>query len=92
MKKTIRLTENDLMRIVKKVIKESKFDGTMETQRRVYDITDHINYLRNRIETDSLSDEEYSDIKVDIMTLEYDLESLGFYYDEESMYSFPFEY
>ena len=29
MKKTIRLTENDLMRIVKKVIKESKFDGYM---------------------------------------------------------------
>jgi hypothetical protein len=29
MKKTIRLTENDLMRIVKKVIKESKFDEYM---------------------------------------------------------------
>ena len=89
MKRIVRLRENDLMRIVKRVIKESKFDRPTTKQRRADYITDYINYLRNMIETESLSDEEYSDIKVDIMTLYDELDSLGFYYDDDSMDSFP---
>lgn len=75
--------------LIKKILRESKFDNTMETQRMVDDITDHINYIYQMMNYGGLSDEEYNDALSEFNELCMRLEELGFYYDENSMDSFP---
>lgn len=64
-------------------VSESKFDGTMETERRAFDIKAKINYIREN-DSDWKEDDE-------VLDLFDELESIGFFYDDDSWDVFPEE-
>ena len=83
MSKEMRKLINDFKTFNNKKLNET-YDGTMETQRRAFDIKDRINSIRSNDFHSWKEDDE-------VLDLFDELSLIGFFYDDDSWDVFPEE-